>query len=163
MQCSMTWYLPSRFAVRRRRRRRPWRRRLFHRHVGREHLLIAVAGRRAWRTWIHVHSWMKEKLVIIHSKIIWDTRRRKFGIRPTSPKLCINRPTFIFGWEEDGRFGKSKEDGQLDSISLVLRRSVFSEKIAQFSPQSAQNGALVNNNFCPKKCLVKIRKFYDKE
>jgi hypothetical protein len=38
----------------------------------------------------------------------------------------------------------------------------FGGKSAQFCPNIAQNGALLNKIFCPKKYLVKIREFKDK-
>jgi hypothetical protein len=41
--------------------------------------------------------------------------------------------------------------------ALVARR--LAEKSAQFRPDFAQNGALVNENFCLKKYLVKNREF----
>jgi hypothetical protein len=43
------------------------------------------------------------------------------------------------------------------ALASVTR--LLTEKCAQFWPNIAQNGASVNKNFCPKKYLVKIRKF----
>jgi hypothetical protein len=39
----------------------------------------------------------------------------------------------------------------------------FVKKVAQFCPNIAQNGALVNKNFCPKEFLVKIWKSHNKK
>jgi hypothetical protein len=53
----------------------------------------------------------------------------------------------------------------LTFIGELLQGSVtrrLAKESAQFCPKIAQNGALVNKNFCPKKYLVKIREFYDK-
>jgi hypothetical protein len=48
----------------------------------------------------------------------------------------------------------------LKLIGSVTRR--FVTKSAQFCQNIAQNGASLNNNFCPKKLLVKIWEFKDK-
>jgi hypothetical protein len=49
--------------------------------------------------------------------------------------------------------------GRIKPTSSAARRFV---KSAQFSLNIAQNGALPNKNFCPKKFLVKIWEFEDK-